>query len=155
MGYNVIDILDKAINIAIRRKHQYEDIEKEKCNDQRIKIMSTVLIKEADKTIQYYEALKKEVSDRECEEIDFVIYDKISFLIDNFNKKIYDKKIENVRDYLKFLLELEKDVHSLFIDIQGRYVKNEDDVNTKTYKTLSDIINNKANHITTLEKILK
>jgi len=59
MGYNVIDIIDKAINIAVRRKTEYENIGKEKCDTQSIRIMSIVLAKEADKTIQYYETLKK------------------------------------------------------------------------------------------------
>jgi len=64
-------------------------------------------------------------------------------------------EINNVRDYLRCSLYLEKDVHSLLIDIQGRFVKNTSDMNTKTYKILSNIINNKASHISTLENVLK
>lgn len=71
MGYNVIDLIDKAINIANRRKIVFEDIRQKK------------------------------------------------------------------------------------YDIQGRFVKNTSDINTKTYKTFSHIINNIGNHIITLENILK
>jgi hypothetical protein len=154
MGYNIIDIINKSINIAVRRKAEYEDIGK-KCNKQSIKIMSVVLVKQLDKSIQYYEKLKKVTSGMEFEEIDFVIYDKISFLIDEFNRKVYKPDINNVRDYLKFFLDLEKDVYSLLVDVQGRFVKNTSDVSTKTYTILSHIINNEASHISTLEKMLK
>lgn len=154
MGYNVIDIINKAINIALRRKAEYEDIGK-KCNKQSIKIMSVVLMKQLDKSIEYYEKLKKVTSGMEFEEIDFVVYDKMSFLIDEFNRKVYKPDINNVRDYLKFFLGLEKDVYSLLVDVQGRFVKNTSDVSTKTYTILSHIINNKASHISTLEKMLK
>jgi len=54
--------------------------------------MSTVLIKQMDKTIEYYEKLKKVISGMEFEEIDFVIYDKMSFLIDEFNRKVEDRR---------------------------------------------------------------
>lgn len=152
MGYNVTDIINKAINIALRKKVEFENIGKEKCDIQSIKIMSTVLAKQEDKTIKYYETLKKEIGSMEFEEIDFVIYDKMSFLIDEFNKKKYVIDINNVRDYLKFSLDLEKDAYSLLIDIQGRFVKNKSDIHTKTYKILSDIISNEASHISMLQK---
>lgn len=154
MGYNIIDIINKSINIAVRRKAEYEDIGK-RCNKQSIKIMSVVLVKQLDKSIQYYEKLKKVISGMEFEEIDFVIYDKMSFLIDEFNRKVYKPEINNVRDYLKSFLDLEKDLYSLLVDVQGRFVKNTSDVSTKTYTILSHIINNEASHISTLEKMLK
>lgn len=155
MGYNVIDLIDKAINIAGRRKSIFENIGEQKSDITSIKIMSKVLAKEVDKTIQYYETLKKEIGDSELEEIDFGIYDKISFLINEFNKKIYLSEINNVREYLRFSIDLQKDTYSLLVDIQGRFVKNTSDMHTKTYKILSDIISNISRHITTLENTLR
>lgn len=154
MAYNIVDILDKAINVTNKVKIEYENIGKEKCDIQSIKIMSKVLVKQLDKNIEYYESLKEQIGDAEFEEIDFFIYDKMSSLINQFNKKTYVKDINNVKDYLKFSLRLEKDEYSLLIDIQGRFVKNTSDMNTKTYKILSDIINNAAEHIAILEKML-
>ncbi|EFG89044.1 hypothetical protein CLCAR_1228 [Clostridium carboxidivorans P7] len=55
MGYNVIDLIDKAINIGIKEKTLYENIGKEKCNIPSIKIMSKILIQEVDKNIQHNE----------------------------------------------------------------------------------------------------
>lgn len=155
MGYNIVDIIDKGINIAIRRKVIFEKIGKNRCDIPTMKILSTVLIKEVDRTIQYYETLKKEIGNVEFEEIDFVIYDKISFLINEFNERIYVPEINDVKEYLRFSVDLEKDTYSLLIDIQGRFVKNTSDMHTKTYKILSQIIGNIDKHIKTLEKILK
>lgn len=155
MGYNVIDLINKAIKLAIRRRKIYENIGKDKCDIPSIEIMSKVLEKEIDRTIKYYETLKNEINGVEFDEIDFYIYDKMSFLIDEFNKKIHVTEINNVREYLKFSLDSEKDGQSLLIDLQGRFVKNASDLNTKTYEILSNMIDNNARNIAVLEKILK
>lgn len=155
MGYNVVDLIDKAIVIAGRRKTIFENIGQEKSDIPSLKIISKVLSKQVDKTIQYYETLKREVANEEIEEIDFVIYDKMSFLINEFNKKIYAPQINDVKEYLKFTLGLQKDTYSLLVDIQGRFVKNTSDVHSKTYKILGDIIDNISMHIDTIEKNLK
>ena len=155
MGYNVTDVINKAIKIAIRKKDIYESVGQNKCDITSIKIMSKVLTKEIDRTIKYYEELKNEVSEEKIEEIDFYIYDKMSFLIDEFNKKIYLTEINNNKEYLKFSLDLEKNGRALLIDVQGRFVKRTSDVDTKTYKILSEMITNKDKLISTLEKFLK
>lgn len=155
MGYNIVDIIDKSINIARRRKSEYEYIGKEKENIESIKIMSKVLAKDADKIIKYYEKLKKSMINEELDDIDIDVYDKISFLINEFNKKNYNPDINNGHDYLKFRIIQEQDVLSLLIDVQGRFVKKQNDVNTKTYKILSEIIENKKKHIQNLESASK
>ncbi|KJR48824.1 hypothetical protein UF75_0711 [Desulfosporosinus sp. I2] len=154
MGYNVTDIINKAVAIAIKRRTINETIGQENPDNLSIKIISNVLIKELDKTIEYYETLLSKISDVEFEEIDFSIYDKMSSLINDFNKRIdIEIKINNVREYLRFSLELEKSIYSLMMDIQGRFVKNTSDIHSKTYKILSNIIDNKVKHIEMLEKI--
>jgi len=52
------------------------------------------------------------------------------------------KDIQNGKDYLKLSLNFAKDKYSLFLDIQGRLVKDIDDTNTKTYEILSKMIKN-------------
>ena len=151
-AYNVTDIINKAIIITNRKKAMYESMAEKNSNIPAIEIMSKVLTKEIDRTIKYYEELKNEVG---LEDIDFSIYDKMSFLIDEFNKKTYVKDICNAKDYLSFSLELEKNGKSVLIDVQGRFVNNASDINTKTYRILSDMISNKEKLIITLEKIIK
>lgn len=154
MGYNVIDILNKGIDVNLKRKAIYEDIGNKNCDIPSMKVMSNVLIKQANRTIQYYEELKKDVSPEESDEIDFVIYDKISFLINEFNKRLYTPEVSNARDFLNFSLSLESDLYSLLIDIQGRLVKNLNAIQTETYKVLSKTIKNSSAHIETLKDIL-
>ena len=155
MAYNVIDLIDKAIDMEERRKKLYKNIGNQQKEHSPINIMSRVLIKNIDKTINYYKDLNRELKNTELEEFDFWTYDKISFLINEYNKKQPSVAFSNVKDYIKFSLNLEKDMYSLLIDIQGRFVKSTKDTHTKTYKILSDIINNRANHIETLEKGLR
>jgi hypothetical protein len=155
LGYNILDLIDKAINIGKKRKIIFENIGEKYFEISSISVMSRVLSKEVDKTIKYYESLKAEIGDVELDEIDFVVYDKMSFLLDEFSKTILAPEITNVKEYLKFSLELEKNLYSLIVDVQGRFVKCESDVNTKTYKVLADIINHKQTHIKSFEKILK
>ncbi|MBE6067462.1 MAG: hypothetical protein E7211_07160 [Clostridium lundense] len=155
MAYNIIDLLNKAISVSIRKREIYENIKQRKYNIPSMEIIPKILIKKINNTIEYYEALKKEIDDESFEEIDIRIYDRISFLINEFSKKIYEPEINNIRDFLEFSLVLEKNTYSLIIDIQGRYTENTSDIHTKTYKILSDMISNKADFVTTLEKILK
>ncbi|SPF55557.1 conserved hypothetical protein [Candidatus Desulfosporosinus infrequens] len=156
MGYNVADIINKAVKIAIRRRTIYENIGQEKCDNLPVKIISKVLLKEVDRTIEYYEEFLKEINnDVEFEEIDFSIYDKMSFLINDFNRRIDTAEINNVKEYLLFSLGFEKSVYSLLINIQGRFVINANDIQTKTYKILAAIIDNKARLIAMLDKALQ
>lgn len=154
MGYNVADIIEKGIAMSLRRRTIYENIGKEKSDILSIKVIAKVLVKEINKTIDYYQTLLKEVNDTEFEEIDFSIYDKMSSLISDFNNRISIVDVKNVREFLNFSLDMEKAVYSLLIDIQGRFVKNSSDIHTKTYKILAEIISNKAKHIQMLEQAL-
>lgn len=155
VGYNVIDIINKSIGVASKRKAILDKIGREKSDVPSLKVMSRVLMKEVDKTIQYYESLKEGIEKEEFEEIDFVIYDKIAFLINEFSEKLCIPEIHNVREYIRYSIDLEKDVLSLITVIQGKLVKSTNDIYTKTYKILSDMITNIDNHIKTLEKCLK
>ncbi|AOR23647.1 hypothetical protein [Clostridium taeniosporum] len=155
MGYNVIDIIDKAIAIEEKRKTIINNVVNENDNIPYIKVISKVLIKQLDKMIKYYEELRKEVKTEELDTIDIMTYDKMSFLINEFNKKTYIPEVNNVREYLKFSLDLARDKYSLFVDIQGRLVNNTKDNNSKTYKILSAIIKNISRQISTIEKTLK
>lgn len=155
MGYNAIDLINRAIDIAARKKNIYMNIGKRKSDIQFIEIVSTVLIRQIDNTIKYYETLKNQLTNENLEDIDFGIYDKISFLINEFNSRLYEPQINNTRDFLKFLLASEKETYSLLVDIQGRFVKSFSDIDTKTYKMLTNVINNKTSFISTLEKLLK
>ena len=56
--------------MPIKKKDIYINIGQRKCDIPSVEIVLTVLIKQIDNTIQYYETLKKEVGDQNFEEID-------------------------------------------------------------------------------------
>lgn len=155
MAYTIVDIIDKSIEISNRRAKAYERIEKENEDVPYVKIVSKVVIKEAHKTMKYYEDCKHIAGDDEFEEIDFNTYDKISFLINQFNERNYSLEFTNAKDYFKNLLDFQRDVRTLYVDIQGRLVKNADDVHKRTYQILSDMIKYKTEQIRKLEEVLK
>ena len=117
-------------------------------------LISKVLCNQIDDIIKYYYELKDEIRDTEYEEIDIITYDKISFLINEFNNKTYNPEIDNGKEYLNFSLNLAKDTYSLFIDIQGRLVHNKNDTSTKTYDILSKLISSINKKIITIEKTI-
>ena len=153
MGYNIIDIIDKAINIANMRKELYTDISNKSHQPPAVKIISKVLADNVDKTFIYYDKLKKEVNDREIEIIDFAIYDKISFLIGQFNLRLHITDATTPAEFISFSLDLEKEILALFLDIQGRLIKTAADTTSIAYTILTDMIKNKTNLIHDLENL--
>jgi len=154
MGYNVLEVIDKAIDIQNRRKIILKSVLGEDKAIPAMILISKVLCNQIDDIIKYYYELKDEIRDTEYEEIDIITYDKISFLINEFNNKIYNPEIDNGKEYLNFSLNLAKDTYSLFIDIQGRLVHNKNDTSTKTYDILSKLINSINKKIKSIEKTI-
>lgn len=155
MSYNVVDLIDKTIAVAKRSKEIYFNIEKKTSSSVQLKIMSTVFIKATDKTIDYYNSLKEELKDIELEDIDFVIYDKLSFTINEYNKKTYNENINTIKEYLNFSLELQKDMLALLLALKGRLVVDKASLDSNTYKILSKIIDNKTEQVKMMEDLSK
>lgn len=151
MGYSIIDIIDKSIAITYKRKELYTEISVQSDLPPSVKILSKVLADNVDKTLLYYGRLKNELKDEEAEKIDFAIYDKISFLISQFNLRVYSTVATTPKEFLSFSLIFEKEILALFLDIQGRLVTIESDINSKTYIILSDMIKTKTKLIGYLE----
>ncbi|MGV8981720.1 hypothetical protein [Clostridium sp.] len=152
MGYDIIDIINKAIAIAYKRKALYTEISNQTNLPPAVKILSKVLADNVDKTFLYYQKLKNEVHSDEPEKINFAIYDKISFLIGQFNLRVYATDAATPKDFMSFTLQFEKEILALFLDIQGRLVITSYDTNSKTYTILSDMIKTKANLIDGLNR---
>lgn len=151
MGYNIIDVVDKAISIAHKRKDLYTQISNRPEQSHVVKILSKVLADNVDKTLFYYKNLKKSITPKEMDVIDFGIYDKISFLIGQFNLRIYATDAATPKDFLYFSLSLEKEILALYLDIQGRLVKTSSDTSSTSYTILSNMIKSKTKLIENLE----
>lgn len=151
MSYTAIDLLDKVIYISEKKKAICSAFMNEKSRNNNARMVMNIFIKNLDKSIQYYKNLKEEIKDSPLEEIDFVIYDKISFLMDAFNRKEIATESMSAKDILECCLNFQKDTLALYIDIQGRLIKNEDDIKTNTYKIIKDMISEKEKYIKDLE----
>lgn len=152
--YTILDLIDKAIIIAKKRKIMYKKIASLDSQHVSTTMIANILSKNAEKTIVFYEKLKSEVADGQ-EAIDFVTYDKISFLTNEFKRRFESPNIYDVKNLLEFSLEFEKQVIALFIDIQGRLIHNSYDVEKNAYKTLHSIIQSKQKHINNLQMYIK
>ena len=157
MAYNTIDLIDKAIDMAKRRKEIYIQIANENSENKGMNIVVNTLVKGLDKNIDCYNRLKKYIEQNEevLEEIDFLIYDKILFLVNQFKKRLMNPKISDIKSLLEFSLNLEKEIYALFIAIQGRLVVKEEDAKTNTYRFLSNVIKEKEEYVRTLEMFVK
>lgn len=151
MGYSIIDIIDKSVAIANKRKELYTEISVQNNLLPSIKILSKVLADNVNKTLLYYQRLKEEVNNDDTEKIDFAIYDKISFLINQFNLRVYSTDATTPKEFLCFSVYFEKEILALFLDIQGRLITHASDTTSKTYIILTDMIKIKTNLIHDLE----
>lgn len=155
MAYNIIDILDKTITIANKRKNIYLNIYYKGQDVAKFKLIRIVLVKSVEKEIKYYENLKNELAHKDLEDIDFGIYDKIAFLMNQFSEKLKCEEIDSINKVFNCTLSLHKDVLALYVSIQGRLVRNEKDAETLTYEILSNVLEEKRKTIKEFERLLK
>ena len=154
MGYSAIDILEKAVIIQDKQIELFEAIKKEHSDIKIITLLSNILIKKASNIKIYFNELQNNFIVDDMEEIDVLTYDKISFLINEFNIHTYNTNILTAKEFLDFADNLTKDIYSLFIDIQGRLVNNSNLELTNTYDILSKIISTFDDVITDIENTL-
>lgn len=154
MAYNVLDLIDKAIDIVSNKLNIYKQILMEEDLNTTV-LVRNAYIKECEKSILHYKELKSKLQNRELEEIDFVVYDKISFLINEFNGKHGNKKVTNKKELNEFTLNYEKDSLALLIDIQGRLIRKESDATSIAYEVINKTIKKKKAYIRNLKEYIK
>lgn len=155
MAYNAADLIEKSISISKIKVDIYGKIKNSNLENKSMSILIDILIKDTENTIIYYKKLLTEANETKGEEIDFFVYDKISFLINQFKERIYVPDISNVKDFIVFSLDFEKQSYGLLVDIQGRLVQDDSDTKTKAYKLLSKIIKRKTKLIEIIEKLVR
>lgn len=152
--YDVRDVLKKAIDIANRKKTMLEKAS-EDAGDVRMRMLIAVFIKTVEKDIQHYESMIANITDAMAEAIEFSVYDKISFLVNQFFRTLHYPKIKDQKSFVQYAIEQEKSIYALLVDIQGRMVTNEAIVNTIAYYALTEVIENKKKNIEHLENFMR
>ncbi|PAB58730.1 ferritin family protein [Anaeromicrobium sediminis] len=153
MAYTVIDLLDKIILIEEMAKDMYEEMGKKYGEDINIRTIVNVLVREEERHIKYYKDLKKECKDEES--IDFHLYDKASFLFNQFKGNIIAPKISTKEELLNFAIDFERKNVAFLIDIRGRLVTSVNDSEKCMYRVLGKIIEEEQRHVDNIEKFVK
>ena len=109
MGYKIVDVIDKAVNIDEKILVLINKVEESDKFDTKIEIMSKVLKKQFVSKIQGYKEIRKEAEMINMDDIDFFVYDKMSFLINEFNKQENKLDIKDIKSYVNSLIDIEKD----------------------------------------------
>lgn len=151
MGYNIFDLLDKLVLIEKKAIDMYKQIAKTKNASSSLKTVALVLAKEEERHVESYNAIKQSLKGKELDEIDFDVYDKVSSLVNQFQSRIILPDTSDVKELLLFALEFESQNLALLLDIQGRMVKNKEDVERVSYKVLEGLLEDEKKHINNLK----
>lgn len=119
-----------------------------------INTVALVLAREEEKHVESHNNLKESLKDKELDEIDFDVYDKVSGLISEFQSRIMMSTIYNVKELVLAALVLESQYLALLVDIQGRMVKNKEDVERISYKVLESLLEDEKKRINNLKVFL-
>ncbi|MGB3368912.1 MAG: hypothetical protein WBA54_15550 [Acidaminobacteraceae bacterium] len=154
MGYDIRDIIDKALDVASKRKGLYSSLMDINPNV-RVRFVINTLLIQVDKDIKLFNELKQSITDDIAEEIDFDIYDKISSLVYQFNRILIKPNIRTSDELLNFALDVEEKQYALFVDIQGRLVKDNVLVESQAYLMLNKIIEVREKNIKNIKYFIK
>lgn len=155
VNYTLSDLLDKLISIEEKGLEIYNIIQVNSQNKSKsIDIIIQVIKKEELKHIKYYKDLKKELENNSDEEIDFYLYDRVVKLLFEFKNQSAIPQIANVQELIKYAFEFEKNNIALLIDIQGRLIQKEDDMNKKVYTIIDEIIKEETKHEKMFENLI-
>ncbi len=149
--YDIRDILRKAIDVTNRKKIEYEKL-LENSGDVRMRILIGVFIRATQKDIDYYQKLIDSITDSIAETIDFGVFDKVSNLMNQFNRMIVKLDIKDRRELVSFALNQEKSTYALLVDIQGRMVTS-NSASSIAYYVLLELIDDKRKFIEELEQM--
>ncbi|MCT4633081.1 MAG: hypothetical protein N4A76_10110 [Firmicutes bacterium] len=150
MSYNTLDLIDKAIMLAEKRKNIYYGIYDRSENKQDqlvIKVLIRLTMKDVDRYVELKSALEKDP----IEDIDFLVYDSAANLINNFVKSFLEPSINSLSDLLEFAISVEEKTYALFIDIQGRIYQNEKKDDSQVYVALNKLIERKKTNVESIK----
>lgn len=151
MSYDVRDILRKSIQIACKNKDLIKDIQEEQESLQN-QLVAKVISRQIDNEINKYYGMIQSIDYIETEFIDFDTYDCISKKCNELHRLNLVYEIEQPKHIINLAINLDSSMMALYIDIQGRLVKNPKTSDTHVYRVLSDLIQFKRDRIEQLKK---
>lgn len=144
--YDIRDVIKKACQLCDIRL-AYLNKARENAGDIRMRMVIGIFVRSIEKEKQYYQKLLATSSEQIEEPIGFDIYDKISFLVNQFSHRLKSSEILDRKAFVKYEIEQEKALYALLVDIQGRIVIDKYSTSTKAYLIMQEIINEKNKKI--------
>lgn len=158
MSYNIIDIIDKVIKINQDRikiyKEYLEEINiSEIYHKTRYLIIIRAILKSIEKENEYYRGLKNKDLNLENQDINILVYDKISFLMEEFKNSMNGCTCCELKDLIPCFIDMEKRMLALLINIQGRLVIETKDTESLAYVILGEMIEERRKVIEKLYRL--
>lgn len=153
MSYSIIDLISKLIRIEEKVASLYRGVRDDRKSSVTLQILARALYREEERHIKYYQQLREELNKVFLSDFEVGVYDKVSFLVDSFRNTILFPEVVKTADLINFALDFENKYLAVLIDIRGRMVKSEKDLNTDQYKYISLFIKEKKGHIKNIEHL--
>jgi hypothetical protein len=153
MAYNIVDLIYKLIRIEEKVAGLYKGVRDNRNVPVTLQILARALYKEEERHIKYFQHLQEELKGVYLSDFDVGVYDKVSSLVDSFRNTIIYPEVVKTADLINFSLDFESKYLAVLIDIRGRMVKSEKDLDTEKYKYISSFIKEKKGHINNIEHL--
>jgi hypothetical protein len=148
--YDIRDLIKKTIALSEKRKALYFKF-LENTADPRLRILIQIMISRLNQDAVFYNKLLESINEDDIEPIDFGVYDMISSLINQFGRRLDMPTSKTRKEFIHLVIETEKAVYALMMDIQGRLAQSEGRTDGITYRTISKAILNKRFRLEELE----
>ncbi|AWZ48903.1 hypothetical protein C3495_08800 [Clostridiaceae bacterium 14S0207] len=156
MAYNVIDLLERKIDISNKILDLYKDTQNEYRSNKPLCLIINVFINYRNSKIEHCKLLKEDLKHKDLKDIDIFIYDKISSLISQFHSNMTGFSCNGeVKDFLERCIILNEEEKALIINIRGRLIQQYEDTNTIEYRVLTNIMVKEEKFIDELKKFKK
>jgi hypothetical protein len=153
--YTGLDLMEKLILQAKWRKQIWANLKKKE-KDVGKKILLKMLRDKTSRDITYYEQLTVQMKTQEAEIIDFFIYDKVASLMNQYKARIESiPQLKTKNEIINFAIELEEGMIALLLDIQGRLVQKSEAEDTRIYKLLLEMIDQKSKYVDELKRFTR
>lgn len=153
--YTGLDLMEKLVLRAKWRKQIWANLKKQE-KDVGKKILFKMLRDKTNRDITYYEQLTVQMKTQEAEIIDFFIYDKVASLMNQYKARIESiPQLKTKNEIVSFAIELEEGMIALLLDIQGRLVQKSEAEDTRIYKLLLEMIDQKSKYVDDLKRFTR
>ena len=153
--YTLVDIVDKLIDVERQARDIYEQIAIMEDAIPSVRTIARVLKSEEERHVEYYTKLRKELNQKDLPMLDFIAYDKVSSLFNEFKSRFTLPHPETPQEILHYAYRFEQENKALVIDVQGRLLARESEAGDKIEEVLYQVIKEKERHIQNLKQFLR